>query len=130
MEWYNTPKYVYNELGQEELVDYPPEIYTPAAVMSNYLSFRALNGKEPTKTELKEMNDCYEFLYEFNDYVIAAISNVERLMETSPLNKEYNSKSQFEKSLSVYTSYLQLEKLVPGRGDEAIQKYYNKINNA
>ena len=130
MEWYNTPKYVYNELGQEELVDYTAGFYTPAAVMSNYLSFRALNGKEPTKSENKELDDCYEFLYQFRSYISVAILNVEKMMETSPFNKEYSNKSQFEKALSVYNSYLQLEKLVPGRGDEEIQKYYNKINNA
>jgi hypothetical protein len=127
MEWYNTPKYVYNELGQEELVDYTLD--TPEVIMSNYLSFRARNGKQPTKSEYKEMNDCYEFLYEFKGYVSAAIYNVERMMESSPFNTEYKNKSQFEKALSVYNSYLELEKLVPGRGDETVQHFYNQISN-
>ena len=126
MEWYNTPKYVYNELGEEELVDY--SLDGPEVIMSNYLSFRARNGKEATEKELKEMDDCYEFFYEFKGYVRAAIYNVECLMEKSPFNQEYKNKSQFEKALSVYNSYLELEKLVPGRGDETIQHFYNEIS--
>jgi hypothetical protein len=126
IEWYNTPKYVYNELGQEELVDYTLD--GAEVIMSNYLSFRALNGKEHNKTELKEMNDCYEFLYEFKGYIYSAIGNVERLMEKSPFNQEYNNKSQFEKALSVYDSYLQVEKLAPGKGDEIVQEFYNQVS--
>lgn len=126
MEWYNTPKYVYNEFGKQELVDYTLD--APEVIMSNYLSFRARNGKEPNKIELKEMDDCYEFLFEFKSYVKSAISNVERVMEKSPFNQEYKNKSQFEKALSVYNSYLELEKISPGKGDETIQHFYNEIS--
>jgi len=89
------------------------------------LMFKGTN----TPSVVKQLEKFRDFIEDNYLYIQNVIVNVTKGMETSPFENDYLSKTKFEKVLSVYNSYSELEKMVPGRGDEAIKTFYDKINN-
>lgn len=98
-----------------------------AFVVQVYIDELMFKGTN-TPSVIKQLEKFRDFIDDNIAYIYSAIVNVERMMETSPYRDEYNNKTKFEKVLSVYNSYLELESLVPGRGVETIQEFYNKIS--
>jgi hypothetical protein len=97
-----------------------------AFVVQVYIDELMFKGTN-TPSVIKQLDKLRDFIDDHFGYMYNAIVNVERMMETSPYRDEYKNKTKFEKVLSVYNSYLELESLVPGRGDETIQEYYNQL---
>lgn len=99
-----------------------------AFVVQVYIDELMLKGTN-TPSTIKQLQALRDFFDKNFIYIYSARENVERMMETSPYAEEYNQKTEFEKALSVYNSYMELEKAVPGRGDETIKEFYNKLKN-
>jgi len=83
---------------------------------------------ENTPSVIKQLTEFRDFIDDNYLYILNCITNVERMMTTSPYKDDYYNKTKFEKVLSIHNSYLELESMVPGRGKETIQDFYNKLN--
>ena len=119
VKWYEQE---HNSLSQLDPIR-PYEAFV-VQVYIDELMFKGTN----TPAVIKQLDMFRDFIDDHFSYMYNAIGNVERMMETSPYCDEYKNKTKFEKVLSVYNSYLELEKLIPGRGDETIQNFYNEIS--
>jgi hypothetical protein len=98
-----------------------------AFVVQVYIDELMFKGTN-TPSVIKQLDKLRDFIEDNLSYIYSAVANVERMMVTSPYYTEYMNKTKFEKVVSVYNSYLELEKAVPGRGDETIQHFYNEIS--
>jgi hypothetical protein len=85
---------------------------------------------ENTPSVVKQLTEFRNFIDDNYLYILNCITNVERMMNTSPspYKEDYENKTKFEKVLSIHNSYLELESMVPGRGKETIEEFYNKLN--
>ena len=97
-----------------------------AFVVQVYITELMFKGTN-TPSVIMQLDKLRDFIDDHVSYIYKAVATVEDMMETSPYRDEYKNKTKFEKVLSVYNSYLELESLVPGRGDETIQEYYNQL---
>ncbi len=120
IEWYEQE---HDSLSDYRVIDRCYEAFV-VQVYIDELMFKGTN----TPSVIKQLDKLRDFIDDHFGYIYSAIVNVERMMVTSPYYTEYMKKTKFEKVLSVYNSYLELEKAVPGRGDETIQHFYNEIS--
>jgi hypothetical protein len=79
-----------------------------------------------TKSTFNEIKLYRDFILNYEEYIRQAICNINKVLVD---NDDYNKLHPFEKFLSVYNSYLEVEKIQPGLGKEVIVKFYETKNN-
>jgi hypothetical protein len=92
-----------------------------AFVVEVYIDELMFTGRN-TPSVIKQLEKFRNFIEDNYEYIKKVIANVTRL------STPFEDKNQFEKVLTVYDSYLQVEKLAPGKGDEIVQEFYNQIS--
>jgi hypothetical protein len=82
-----------------------------------------LYSKEHSPKTTQEIKSFRDFILNYEEYIRQAICNINKAM---PKNNDYFKLHPFEKFLSVYNSYLEVEKIKSGLGKEQIVEFYSK----
>ena len=84
-----------------------------------------LYSKEHSPKTTQEIKLFRDFILNYNEYIRQAICNINKTMLK---NNDYFKLHPFEKVLSIYNSYLKVEKIKTGLGKETIIKFYENKN--
>ena len=77
-------------------------------------------SEDHTPKVFDELKSFRNFILWNEDYIRNAINNINKIMD---INSDYMKLHPFEKFLSVYNSYLAVEKMSPGLGKETISNW-------
>lgn len=82
-----------------------------------------LYSQEHLPKTFEEIKSFRNFILNYEEYIRQAICNINKTM---PKNSDYFKLHPFEKFLSIYNSYLQVENIQSGLGKEQIVEFYSK----